>query len=131
MKDMKVDKQIDDILAVYEGWRAELVTQIRTAIKAADQAVIEEVKWKMPTRPTGWPVWSHDGMLCLVEVWKNDVKLIFFKGAQLADLQTLFNARLNSKNDRAIEYHEGDAIDTDVIQKLIQAAIRVNQRPKN
>lgn len=131
MKDMTVDKQIDDILAVYEGWRAELVTQIRTAIKAADQAVIEEVKWKMPTRPTGWPVWSHDGMLCLVEVWKNDVKLIFFKGAQLADLQTLFNARLNSKNDRAIEYHEGDAIDTDVIQKLIQAAIRVNQRPKN
>lgn len=131
MKDMKVDKQIDDILAVYEGWRAELVSQIRTAIKAADQAVIEEVKWKMPTRPTGWPVWSHDGMLCLVEVWKNDVKLIFFKGAQLADLQTLFNARLNSKNDRAIEYHEGDAIDTDVIQKLIQAAIRVNQRPKN
>jgi hypothetical protein len=126
MAEKTIDEQIDDIVKLYAGWRGDLVTKIRAAIKAADPEVIEEVKWKMPTRPTGWPVWSHNGMLCIVEVWKNDVKLIFFKGAQMVSLRKHFNARLNGKTDRAIEYHEDDSVDKAVIKTLILEAERLN-----
>src|SRR5206468_3713786 len=78
--------------------------------RGADPGVIEEVKWKKPSRPEGVPVWSHDGIVCIGEVLKNAVRLTFPKGAQLKDPKGLFNTRLDSKTVRAIDFHEGDAI---------------------
>src|SRR5688572_2236687 len=94
--DKPASEQIDDIITMYGGWKAEILSRLRASIKQADPAVVEEVKWKMPSLPEGRPVWSHNGILCIAEVFKNDVKLVFFKGAVIHDPKKLFNARLNS-----------------------------------
>jgi hypothetical protein len=119
-------KQIDDIIKMYGGWKGELLARLRAVIKQADPAVVEEVKWKMPSRPEGLPVWYHDGMLCLAETFKNDIKLVFVKGAQMADPGGLFNARLKSKTDRAIEFHEGDRLDESALKALVIEATALN-----
>lgn len=127
MKEKSAPQQIDDIVKLYGGWKGETLSQIRAVIQAADPEVIEEVKWKMRTRPEGLPVWSHDGILCILETFKNDQKLVFFKGSQMKDLNRLFNARLKSKTDRAIEFHEGDAIDKAAIKALVLEAVQLNK----
>lgn len=80
----------------------------------------------MKTRPEGLPVWSHDGIMCILETFKNDQKLVFFKGAKMKDPKKLFNARQNSKTDRAIEFHDVDAIDEAGIKALVLEAIELN-----
>jgi len=127
MTDKPAAQQIDDIIALYGGWKGEILSQIRSAVKAADPKVIEEVKWRMATRPEGLPVWSHDGILCIAETFKNDIKLVFFKGARMTDLQQHFNARLNSSTDRAIEFHEDSKVDTAIIKTLVHEAVRLNE----
>ncbi len=127
MTDGLASEQIDAIVNMHGGWKGELLTRLRAAVKAADPDVVEEVKWKMPTRPEGLPVWSHDGMVCFAEIWKDNVKLIFAKGAQLSDPTKLFNARLKSAEVRAIELHEGDAVDEAAIKALYLAAVELNQ----
>lgn len=119
-------EQIDDIISLYGGWKGALLSELRAVIRQADSDIVEEVKWKMRTRPEGLPVWSHNGIVCLAETFKNDIKLVFTKGYILDDPEGLFNARLLSKTDRAIEFHEGDAANSKALHNLVLAAVEVN-----
>src|SRR2546429_2954609 len=118
MSDASASQQIDDIVRRMAGWRGERLSQLRALIRGADPGVIEEVKWKKPSRPEGVPVWSHDGIVCIGEALKNAVRLTFPKGAQLKDPKGLFNTRLDSKTVRAIDFHEGDAINASALKAL-------------
>jgi len=126
MDDKTASQQVDDIISLYGGWKGETISRLRALIKAADPDVVEAVKWKMRSRPEGLPVWSHNGIICIIETFKNDQKLVFFKGSQMEDRSRLFNARLNSKTDRAIEFHEGGSIDEAAITALVHEAVRLN-----
>ena len=95
-------------------------------IKKADPAVVEEVKWKKPSKPMGVPVWSHDGIICVADTLKNAVRLTFPKGAQMKDPKKLFNTRLESNTVRAIDFHEGDTVDEAALKALILDAVRLN-----
>jgi len=127
MSDASASQQIDDIVRRMAGWRGQRLSQLRALIRAADPGVIEEVKWKKPSRPEGVPVWSHDGIVCIGEALKNAVRLTFPKGAQLKDPKGLFNTRLDSKSVRAIDFHEGDAIDAAALKALIVQGARLNR----
>ena len=107
-QDKSISQQIDAIIKEPGDWRGEKLSQLRALIKKADPAVIEEVKWKKPSKPSGVPVWSHNGNMCIADTLKNAVRLTFPKGAQMKDPQKLFNTRLDSKTVRAIDFHEGD-----------------------
>ncbi len=107
-------------------WRGKKLSQLRTLIKKADPAVVEEVKWKKPSRPEGVPVWSHDGIICVADTLKNAVRLTFPKGAQVKDPKKLFNTRLDSKTVRAIDFHEDDMIDESALKALILDAVKLN-----
>ncbi len=128
MTDKLAPEQIDDIIAQYQGWQRDLLVQLRCIITNAAPEIIEEVKWKMPSNPIGLPVFSHNGIVCIIQTFKNDIKLVFFKGAFLSDPHKLFNARLKSSTDRAIEFHEGDAVDEDGIKDLVVRAVDYNGR---
>ncbi len=106
-------------------WRGEKLAQLRALIKQADPNMIEEVKWKKPSNPDGIPVWSHDGMICTGETYKNHLRLTFAKGASLKDPKGLFNTY------RAIVIHEGDKINEDAFKDLIRTAIELNHKDKN
>jgi hypothetical protein len=121
-------RQIDVIVRKTVGWRGQRLRQLRTLIRAADPGVIEEVKWKKPSRPEGVPVWSHDGIVCIGETLKNAVRLTFPKGAQLKDPKGLFNTRLDSKSVRAIDFHESDEINASALKTLIREGARLNRR---
>jgi len=127
MSDLSASRQIDDIVRKTAGWRGERLSQLRALIRAADPGVIEEVKWKKPSRPVGVPVWSHDGIVCIGEALKNAVRLTFPKGAQLKDPKGLFNTRLDSKSVRAIDFHQGDAINASALKALILEGARLNR----
>jgi hypothetical protein len=124
-------EQIDDIIRLYGGWKAEVLSRVRAAIKQAAPDATEEVKWRMKLRPEGLPVWYRDGIFCLAETFKNDIKIVFTKGAEMDELQEYFNARLKSSTDRAIEYHEGDEVDEAVIRKITLEAVRLNSMKAN
>src|ERR1700732_215524 len=127
MNDASASQQIDAIVRKTTGWRGERLGQLRALIRGADPGVIEEVKWKKPSRPEGGPVWSDDGIVCVGEVLKNAVRLTFPKGAQLKDPTGLFNTRLDSKTVRAIDFHEGDAINASALKALILEGARLNR----
>ncbi len=126
MENKPASEQIDDIIKNYGGWKGDILSQLRAVINAADPELTEEVKWKMPTRPEGLPVWSHNGIMCIAETFKNDIKLVFFKGVHMKDPKKLFNARLNSSTDRAIEFREGSKIDEAGIKALVVEAAALN-----
>ena len=126
MEDRSAAQQIDDIIKMPGDWRGDRLALLRAVITAADPDVVEEVKWKKPSRPEGVPVWSHDGILCVADTLKHAVRLTFPKGAQLQDPQQIFNTRLESKSVRAIDYHEGAAVDVAALQALIREAVRLN-----
>jgi hypothetical protein len=128
MSDASASQQIDDIVRRTAGWRGERLSQLRALIRGADPGAIEEVKWKKPSRPEGVPVWSHDGIVCIGEALKNAVRLTFPKGAQLTDPKGLFNTRLDSKTVRAIDFHEGDAINASALKELILEGARLNRK---
>jgi len=123
-------EQIDDIITLYGGWKGELLRRIRAAIKAADPDVTEEIKWRMKSRPEGLPVWYHDGIMCRTETFKDNLKLVFSKGARMQDPGGLFNARLQASTDRAIEFREGDPVDDAGVQALVREAIALNTAAK-
>ena len=127
MEDRSAAQQIDDIIKQAGDWRGEKLAQLRAIITAADPAVVEEVKWKKPSRPEGVPVWSHDGTICVADLLKNAVRLTFPKGAQLKDPKQLFNARLDSATVRAIDFHTGDTFDDAVLRALILEAVELNK----
>ena len=126
MTDTPASVQIDDIIALHGGWKSDVLTQLREVITDTDERIVEEVKWKMKTRPEGLPVWSYEGILCFAEIWKDNIKLIFHKGSSLPDPDKLFNARLKSADVRAIEIHEGEEIRKSGIQALVNAAVAYN-----
>jgi hypothetical protein len=120
-------QQIDAIIKAPGDWRGEKLSHLRALIRKADPAVVEEVKWKKPSKPSGVPVWYHDGMICVADTLKNAVRLTFPKGAQMKDPQKLFNTRLQSKTVRAIDFHEGDSIDEPALKALILDAVELNK----
>jgi hypothetical protein len=119
-------QQIDAIIQGPGDWRGKKLSQLRALIKKADPSVVEEVKWKKPSKPMGVPVWSHDGILCLGESLKNVVRLTFPKGAQMNDPKRLFNTRLDSNTVRAIDFHADDVVDEAALMALILEAARLN-----
>jgi hypothetical protein len=111
---------IDARIAELGDWRGEMLARLRALIKQADPGVVEEWKWSVP-------VWSHDGILCTGETYKNVVKMTFPKGASLADPARLFNSSLEGNVRRAIDFHEGDKPDVKALKALIRAAVALNQ----
>jgi hypothetical protein len=107
-------------------WRAATLSRIRTLILQADPEVVEEQKWSKPSNPGGVPVWSHDGMICTGETYKDHVKVTFAKGASLEDPSHLFNSSLEGNARRAIDFSEGDKIDGKAFKALIRAAVALN-----
>ena len=126
MNDRSVSEQIDEIIAQYAGWKEALLKQLRSIINTAAPEIIEEVKWKMPSDPKGLPVFSHNGIVCIIQTFKNDIKLVFFKGAYLDDPNKLFNARLKSETDRAIEFREGYELNEQAVKDLVIEAVAFN-----
>jgi len=111
-----IDARIEEL----DDWRGKTLAKIRKLIKRADPEVVEEWKWR------GVPVWSHDGILCTGETYKNVVKVTFLKGAKLQDPKRLFNSSLEGNARRAIDLHEGDEIDEAAFQALIREAVALN-----
>ena len=116
---------IDGKIAELGDWRGKTLAQVRKLIKDADPEVVEEWKWAKASSP-GTPVWSHNGIVCTGETYKNAVKLTFAKGASLKDPSRLFNASLDGKVRRAIDIHEGDEINERAFKELIRAAVALN-----
>jgi len=114
---------IDGRIKELGDWRGEMLGRLRSLIKAADAAVVEEWKW-------GGPVWSHDGLICTGETYKKVVKLTFAKGAALKDPSRLFNSSLEGNTRRAIDVHEGEKIDEKAFKALINAAVTLNKSRK-
>jgi hypothetical protein len=113
-------------------WRGETLARIRTIIEAADPKMIEEQKWKKPSNGMkGVPVWSHDGIICTGETYKNYVKMTFARGAELPDPSHLFNASLGGGTRRAIDFHEGDAINERALKALVKAAVKLNRSDRD
>jgi hypothetical protein len=119
-------KQIDERIKELGDWRGETLGKVRAIIKAADPEIVEEWKWAKATNP-GTPVWSHDGIICTGEAYKNVVKLTFFKGAALDDPSGLFNSSLEGKVRRAIDFKENDKIDASALKNLIREAVTLNR----
>lgn len=117
---------IDAKIAALGDWRGETLSRIRKLIKGADPDVIEEVKWRKPSNPGGVPTWSHAGILCTGETYKDKVKLTFARGASLDDPARLFNASLDAGTRRAIDIQEGDTIDEVAFTSLMRDAVKVN-----
>ena len=101
-------------------WRGKMLSRLRTLVKEADPEVVEEWKWSVP-------VWSHDGLICTGETYKNVVKMTFAKGAALKDPSRLFNSSLDGNTRRAIDFREGEKIDEDALKTLIRAAVTLNK----
>jgi hypothetical protein len=112
-------RHIDARIEELDDWRGEMLARIRRLIKQADPGVVEEWKWSVP-------VWSHDGVICTGEVYKNAVKMTFAKGASLKDPSRLFNSSLEGSTRRAIDFHKGDKIDGTALKALIRAAADLN-----
>jgi hypothetical protein len=112
---------IDARIKELDDWRGKTLSHVRALIKQADPEVVEEWKWR------GVPVWSHDGLICTGETYKNVVKLTFSKGASLKDPSALFNASLEGNARRAIDLHEDDEIDEYAFKALIRAAVALNR----
>ena len=125
-QDTSTSEQIDAKINALGDWRGKRLSQLRALIKKADSGMVEEVKWKKPSNPTGVPVWSHDGIVCIGEALKNAVRLTFPKGASIKDSKKLFNARLDSNSVRAIDFHEGDAVDEAALKTIVLEAVRLN-----
>ncbi len=113
---------IDAKIKELGDWRGEMLARIRALIKQADPEVVEEVKWIKPSNPLGTAVWSHGGLICTGEVYKNAVKMTFPKGASLDDPSGLFNSCREGNTRRAIDFHEGDKVDEEALKTLVRAA---------
>ncbi len=121
---------IDQKIKELADWRGKTLARVRDIIHAADPEIVEEWKWVKPTNP-GTPVWSHGGIVCTGETYKNVVKMTFAKGAALRDPSGLFNSSLEGKVRRAIDIHEGDKLDESALKDLIRAAVALNLQGKS
>ena len=112
---------IDARIKELGDWRGRMLSRLRTLVKQADPKVVEEWKWR------GVPVWSHDGLICTGETYKNVVKMTFAKGAAVKDPSRLFNSSLDGNTRRAIDFREGDKIDEEALKALVRAAVTLNK----
>jgi hypothetical protein len=112
---------IDARIKELGDWRGKMLSRLRTLVKEADPEVVEEWKWR------GVPVWSHAGIICTGETYKNVVKMTFAKGAALQDPSSLFNPSLDGDTRRAIDFHEGEKIDEEALKTLVRAAVTLNK----
>ena len=117
-----IDANIEEL----GGWRGEVLSRIRGLIKQAAPEVVEEIKWRKPSNPSGVPVWSYDGIILTGETYRDKVKLTFAKGASLEDPAGLFNSSLEGKVRRAIDLREGDGIDEEAFKTLVRSAAELN-----
>ena len=120
---------IDEKIKELGDWRGKTLAKVRTIIHAADPEIVEERKWVKRTNP-GTPVWSHGGIVCTGETYKNVVKMTFPKGARLQDPSGLFNSSLDGNVRRAIDIHQGDKVDWAALKDLIRAAVALNLKGK-
>jgi len=116
---------VDEKIASLPDWRGAKLSRIRELIKQAPE-VVEDVKWRKASNPLGVPTWSHDGIICTGETYKNKVKLTFARGAALEDPAKLFNSSLDGNARRAIDFFENDRIDEEALAALVKAAARLN-----
>ncbi len=121
---------IDEKIKKFGDWRGKMLAKVREIVHEADPEMVEEWKWVKPTSP-GTPVWSHGGIVCTGETYKNVVKMTFAKGAALKDPSGLFNSSLGGNVRRAIDIHEGDQVDEAALKDLIRAAVALNLRGKS
>ncbi|MCU1271120.1 MAG: hypothetical protein JWN74_2414 [Acidobacteriaceae bacterium] len=121
---------IDEKIKELGDWRGKTLAQVREIVHEADPEILEEWKWVKPTSP-GTPVWSHGGIVCTGETYKNVVKMTFAKGAALKDPSGLFNSSLDGNVRRAIDIHEGDKVDEAALKDLIRAAVALNLKAKS
>src|SRR5262249_21873891 len=121
---------IDERIKQLGDWRGRTLAKVRTIIHEADPEIVEEWKWVKATNP-GTPVWSHGGIVCTGETYKNAVKITFAKGAALKDPSGLFNSSLEGNVRRAIDIHEGDRVDEAALKDLIRAAVALNLKGKS
>ena len=121
-----IDQRIKELV----DWRGKMLAKVRAIIHAADPEIVEELKWVKPTSP-GIPVFSHGGIVCTGETYKNVVKMTFAKGAALPDPSGLFNSSLEGNVRRAIDIHEGDKLDEAALKDLIRAAVALNLKGKS
>ena len=112
---------IDARIKELGDWRGKMLSRLRTLVKEADPEVVEEWKWRVV------PVWSHAGIICTGETYKNVVKMTFAKGAALQDPSSLFNSSLDGNTRRAIDFHEGEKIDEEALKTLVRAAVTLNK----
>jgi hypothetical protein len=122
-----IDARIRDL----GDWRGEMLSRLRALIKQADPDVVEEVKWIKPSNPLGVAVWSHNGLICTGEIYKNAVKMTFPSGASLDDPAGLFNSCLEGSARRVIDFHEGDKVNEEALKTLIRIAVTANTSAKN
>jgi len=121
-------EEIDATIEELGDWRGELLSRLRALIKTADPDVVEEVKWRKPSNDMrGTPVWSHSGIICTGETYKDKVKLTFMKGAPLKDPTGISNSGLDSKTRRVIDLFEGDDVDGDAFINLVREAVALNE----
>lgn len=124
---MSDSQEIDARIEALGEWRGKTLARVRAVIKQADPDVIEEIKWRKPSNSmSGVPVWSHGGIICTGETYKDKVKLTFAKGASLEDPSGLFNSSLEGNTRRAIDVREDDEIDELALKALIRAAVALN-----
>jgi hypothetical protein len=119
-KDESPSQLIDARIEELGDWRGQMLSRLRALIKEADPEIVEEWKWRVP-------VWSHDGLICTGESYKNVVKMTFARGAALDDPSGLFNSSLEGNTRRAIDFHEGEEIDEEALKGLIRAAVALNE----
>jgi hypothetical protein len=126
MPGRSASEEIDEIIEAAANWKGQLLSELRALIREADPELVEEVKWKKPSKPEGVPVWSHDGILCVADMLKSAVRLTFPQGARLKDPKKLFNTRLTGNTVRGIDFFEGVTIDKAALQELIREAVQLN-----
>jgi hypothetical protein len=129
-QDLSASELISARIADLGDWRGETLGRMRKLIKEADPDVVEEWKWAKASSP-GTPVWSHDGIICTGESYKDVVKLTFFKGASLEDPDRIFNSSLEGNARRAIDIHEGEEVDAATFKALIRQAVALNGSGKS
>ena len=112
---------------VEQDWRGAMLARVRRIIERADPDIVEETKWRKPSNPAGVPVWSHSGMICTGETYKDKVKLTFARGAALEDPSKMFNSSLDGGTRRAIDIREGDRVDNEAFKALVREAVTLNQ----
>jgi hypothetical protein len=129
-RDQSASEIISSRIAELRDWRGKTLSRMRKLIKEADPDVVEEWKW-VKTNSPGTPVWSHDGIICTGESYKNVVKLTFAKGASLKDPARLFNSSLDGNVRRAIDIHEGEEVDASAFKALVRQAVALNSSGKS